>query len=114
MNGFAVRALQQNLMQGRGISLKLPHIAAINVTFNLNTDSLKGPLNSFYVNELPRIHTSNKHIVFSTSETDSCSLQVQTVAGVKRDVDLKGCKSAQAIYAQLVASCADGQTQAPA
>jgi hypothetical protein len=98
MNLFKIQPLQQNLLFGRGSSISFPTVSSIKVSLGQGT--LRGPLNSFYVNELPRIHTSNKHIHFKTIEAEKCALEV-TINGRVVDVGLEGIASAKDIYKRL-------------
>jgi hypothetical protein len=93
-----MQALQQNLLFGRASSVSLPKVSKIKVS--LGKCKLIGPLNSFLVNELARIHIANKHIQFQTIEAEKCALQV-TTDGKIVDVGLEGITSAKDIYERL-------------
>lgn len=101
MHSFPIKALRQNLQSGRGAGVLLPEISKIMVTFG--KDRVKGPLNSFYVNELPRIYNSNNHLSFSTiADSEESSVAFERKDGTVVGVKINELNSANEIYSRFV------------
>ena len=101
LKGFPYKSLKLNLEHGRGANTTLDSVSKIVVVFGSTKCPSLGPLNSFYVNELPRLHKSSKFTV-ETREEPISKLLI-TKQGKEQEIDIATCKQASQIYEKLMA-----------
>ena len=101
LKGFTYKALKLNLEHGRGANITLKSVSKVVVTFGSPSCPALGPLNSFYVNELPRLRKANDFQV-ETREQPVSKLVI-TKDGIDVDVNIGSCQQASQIYDKLMA-----------
>lgn len=103
LHSFSVKALKNNLETGRGLNQKIPLVSRIGIVFA--DDSSRGPLNSFYVNELPRLAVANPQIKFNISHGLACELKI-LVSDKEHQISIQN-KTPSEIYSSLLSFSSD-------
>ncbi|KAJ3213270.1 hypothetical protein HDU67_003113 [Dinochytrium kinnereticum] len=113
INSYSVRALQAALGRGNGLRAKLDtSIKAMHVGFGSEACGALNALKVFSVNELPRLHTSNPTVAFTTSaEKEKKSFfKLSFANGKDQVVDLAALRTPVDIYAKLAAAAGITET----
>ncbi|KAI8849294.1 hypothetical protein BC829DRAFT_391956 [Chytridium lagenaria] len=103
INSYTVRALQAALGRGNGVKATLTApIKNINIAYGPNSCGSVNALKVFSVNELPRIHTNNPGIIFTTSSTDKKSfIKFLMQDGKEQVLDLANARTPAEIYVRF-------------
>ena len=101
LKAFSYKSLKLNLEHGRGANVTLTGVSKISVVFGTPKCPALGPLNSFYVNELPRLYKSSNFTV-ETAEAPQSKLSITKLDGNEVELGINTCQQASQIYDKLI------------
>ncbi|KAJ3050979.1 hypothetical protein HK097_008056 [Rhizophlyctis rosea] len=105
---FIVKSLERNLQTGRGADTVVKGVKQIGLRFGSDACPAKPALLSLYINEFPRLHSSNPSIQFQTVTdlNSACSISLQFENGKTSSIDMQSVPSSVAAWTKLLAEVA--------